>query len=124
MNLKLLKEEFSICKVKQIDYNILVDEYVFIGKTAEEISLVCESSKIPNQIEAIENGWKCFKIEGILDFSLVGIISKISTILANESVGIFVVSTFNTDYFLVKEENIDKAIMALKNNDYIIRLII
>lgn len=59
------------------------------------------------------------KIEGILDFSLIGILSKISTILANEKIGIFVVSTYNTDYILVKKENLEKAVESLKKENYL-----
>ena len=65
-----------------------------------------------------DDGWKGFRIEGVLDFSLIGILSKISAILAENKVGIFAVSTYNTDYIFVKEENFDKAINALKDNGY------
>lgn len=58
------------------------------------------------------------KIEGILDFSLIGILSKISTILASIKIGIFVVSTYNTDYILVKKENLEKAVEILKKENY------
>ena len=68
-----------------------------------------------------DDGWKAFRIEGILDFSLIGILSKLSSILAEEEIGIFAVSTFNTDYILVKKENFEKALQVLADKGYGIR---
>lgn len=118
MKLRVIEQNFSICKLKdlsQIDYS---DEFCFISKTDEELSLVCSQDKVPDNIVECNNGWKAFRIEGILDFSLIGILSKISSVLAENKIGIFAVSTFNTDYILVKEENFDKALYVLKDNGY------
>lgn len=60
-----------------------------------------------------EDGWKGFRIQGVLDFSLTGILSELSGILAEHKIGIFAVSTFNTDYILVKEEHFDRALHVL-----------
>ena len=60
-----------------------------------------------------KKGWKGFRIQGVLNFSLIGILSEISGILADNNIGIFSVSTFNTDYILVKEENFDRALKVL-----------
>ncbi|MBO4702196.1 MAG: ACT domain-containing protein, partial [Lachnospiraceae bacterium] len=65
-----------------------------------------------------EDGWNGFRIQGILDFSLIGILSKLSTILAENEIGIFVVSTYNTDYILVKSENFEKAMSVLEEQGY------
>lgn len=70
-----------------------------------------------NTIEC-DNGWKGFNIQGILDFFIIGILSKISTLLAGNKIGIFAVSTYNTDYIFTKEENFGKATNFLKNNGY------
>ena len=79
--------------------NGLVEQGLFfLGKTDEEISLVCETQYKPSNCTAEEDGWRGFRIKGELDFSLIGILSKISTILAEAKVGIFAVSTYNTDY--------------------------
>ena len=118
MKLRVIEQNFSICKLKdlsKIDYS---DEFCFISKTDEELSLVCSQDKVPDNIVECDNGWKAFRIEGILDFSLIGILSKISSVLAENKIGIFAVSTFNTDYILVKEENFDKALNVLKDNGY------
>lgn len=122
MELKVLEQNFAVCKLKdlsQVDYS---DEFCFIGKTDEELSLVCSLEKVPKDTIECDNGWKAFRIEGVLDFSLIGILSKISTVLANNKIGIFAVSTYNTDYILTKEENFEKAIEALKSNGYEVKL--
>lgn len=88
-------------------------EFYFIEKTDEEYSLVCLTKDTPINTTERDDGWKGFRIQGVLDFSLIGILSKLSNILADNKIGIFAVSTFNTDYILVKEENFNKALNVL-----------
>lgn len=118
MEIKKINKNFSVCKVENIEKIDFNDEYCFIGKTDEEISVVCSTEKVPNETIEREDNWKAFRIQGILDFSLIGILSKISTILANNEIGIFAISTFNTDYILVKENNFEKALKVLSENGY------
>lgn len=118
MEIKIIDRDFSICKVKNYSDVDINNSYVFIAKTDEENSLVCETDKVPNNATHIDNGWKAFRIQGVLDFSLIGILSKISTLLAENKIGIFAISTFNTDYILTKEENFQKAISVLSKNGY------
>ncbi len=118
MEIKKLDGSFSVCKV--IDYT-QVDlgmEFCFIGKTDEENSLVCLTEFVPHNTIERDDGWKAFRIQGILDFSLIGILSQISTLLAENRVGIFAVSTYNTDYILVKKDNYEKALGILENAGY------
>lgn len=68
-----------------------------------------------------DDGWKAFRIQGVLDFSLIGILSRISAILAENKIGIFAVSTYNTDYILVKKENYQRALKALETQGYRIK---
>ena len=89
-----------------------------IGKTDDELSLVCPTNIIPENILIHDDGWKGFRICGELDFSLIGILSKISTILAENNIGIFAISTFNTDYILFKKENLQKVISVMESNGY------
>ena len=118
MELEVLKYDLSVCKLKnELDAD-LNDEFYFFGKTGEEISLVCRTEKIPADTLECEEGWKAFRIKGVLDFSLIGILSRISGILAENNIGIFVVSTFNTDYILVKEENLSHAVRVLSEAGY------
>lgn len=118
MELKKIDYGFTVCKVKSEKDLDLTKEFYFVGKTDEEISLVCITEDTPENTIEREDGWKAFRIEGVLDFSLIGILSKISTILAENQIGIFVVSTFNTDYVLVKEENFERALILLQEKGY------
>lgn len=118
MELKKIEHDLSICKVKSEKDIDLSKKFYFIGKTDEEISLVCSTNDIPVDTLEREDGWKAFKIQGVLDFSLIGILSKISTILAENKIGIFVVSTYNTDYVLVKKENFGRALELLVAEGY------
>ena len=118
MTLQKLNDNFTVCKVSSIE-NIDVDiEFCFIGKTDEEISLVCTTENAPTDTTEREDGWKGFRIQETLDFSLIGILSEISGILAKNEIGIFAVSTYNTDYIFVKSENFEKAISALISAGY------
>lgn len=118
MELKKLNKDFSVCKVEDYSLVNLDAEYCFIGKTDEENSLVCMTEDVPTNVIQCEDGWKCLRVQGVFDFSLVGILSKISAILADNAVPIFAVSTYNTDYILVKKEHYQKALDALAGNGY------
>ena len=118
MKIKKLEYDFSVCKVEdysQVDFN---REFTFIGKTDEEASLVCLTENVPTNVKEREDGWKAFRIQGILDFSMIGVLSAISGILAENKIGIFAISTFNTDYILTKSENFQKAVDALSAAGY------
>lgn len=118
MVIKRINHDFSVCKVPDYSQVDMESEYCFIGKTDEERSLVCIIDCVPvNAIER-DDGWKAFRIQGTLDFSLIGILSKISTILADHEIGIFAISTYNTDYILTKKENFEKAITVLSHAGY------
>ena len=118
MKLKVINEAFSVCKIKSIDEINFEDSFCFVGKTDEELSLVCATKFVPSETIEREDGWRGLRIEGVLDFSLIGILSKLSTILAKEQIGIFAISTFSTDYLLTKEENFEKAVKALEARGY------
>ena len=118
MELQRIKRDFSVCKVTDYSKVNLESEYCFIGNTDEENSLVCLTEDAPDNTTEREDGWRAFRIQGVLDFSLIGILAKISTLLAKEKIGIFVVSTYNTDYILVKKENEMKAISCLIREGY------
>ncbi|KAG4105267.1 ACT domain-containing protein [Neocallimastix lanati (nom. inval.)] len=118
MELKKLNLDLTVCKVANIQAIDLTKDFYFIGKTDEEISLVCKTEDTPSETTEREDGWRGFRIQGVLDFSLIGILSKISGILADHKIGIFAVSTFNTDYILVKSENFDRAMDVLSKEGY------
>lgn len=118
MKLITLKDEFSICKVNDYSKVNLDNPFTFISTTSDEKSLVCKSCDVPSNTIAKEDNWRGFYIDGILDFSLIGILAKITDILANNQIGVFVVSTYNTDYVFVKSNNYQKALDLLKDNNY------
>lgn len=118
MKLKKLNFDFSVCKVTDFSQVNLDSEFCFISKTDKEKSLVCITDDVPLNVIERDDGWRAFRIEGTLDFSLIGILSKISSLLAEHKVGIFAVSTYNTDYILTKSENFDKALEVLYSAGY------
>ena len=95
-----------------------VTKILFFAKTNEENSLVCLTKNVSQNIIIQDKGWKAFRVRGILDFSLVGILSKISVILADNKISIFAVSTYNTGYILVKAEDYSNALPLLVNVGY------
>ncbi len=121
MELKIIDEDFTVCQTTDFSEVDLNDQYCFIGKTDEENSVVCRTEKCPSNTINREDGWKAFKIQGVLDFSLIGILSKISTILAENKIGIYALSTYNTDYILTKKEYFELAINALDKAGYKIK---
>lgn len=121
MNLHVIKNEFCVCKVENLNEVNLEDEFCFVGKTDEELSVVCDIDSAPVNTLAREDGWRAFRVEGTLDFSLIGILSQIAGLLAKEKISIFAVSTYNTDYILTKTTDFEQALKALKENGYSIQ---
>jgi len=118
MELKKLDDILTVCKVASESDIDLNKDFYFLAKTDEEYSLVCITEDTPANTLERDDGWKGFRIQGKLDFSLIGILSRLAGILAENKIGIFAVSTFNTDYILVKEENFERALKALASAGY------
>ena len=120
MEIKKIDHNFSVCQVEDYSLVNLNSEYSFIGKTDEEKSLVCITDEVPANVIQRDDGWKAFRIQGVLDFSLIGILAKIAAALADNGISIFAVATYNTDYVLMKRENYQKALDVLKALGYMI----
>ena len=120
MEIKKIDHNFSVCQVEDYSLVNLNSEYSFIGKTDEEKSLVCITDEVPANVIQQDDGWKAFRIQGVLNFSLIGILVKIAAALADNGISIFAVSTYNTDYVLMKKENYQKALDVLKALGYMI----
>ena len=118
MKIRGLPYNFTVCQVKDFSGVSWDAEFCFAWKTDQEYSLVCCTEDVPPDTLTREDGWKAFRIEGVLDFSLVGILSKISALLAENRIGIFAVSTYNTDYILTKAESFPKALEMLSQAGY------
>lgn len=110
MTLGLLEKEYAVCRL----YEPVLPggEFVSLTMSAGEISLVCEAAAAPDG-GAVERGWRGLRVAGVLDFSLVGILAALTSALAEAGVPVFAVSTYNTDYLFVKEENLGAALRAL-----------
>ena len=122
MDIKVIDKEFAVGKINDVTEVNFNDEFCFVGKTDEELSLVCSSEFVPKNTIVCDSGWRAFRIEGILDFSLTGILARAADILANAQIPIFAVSTYNTDYILIKNEFFQKALDVLKENNYVIKV--
>ena len=116
MNLEVFPQEFSVCKVQPATQ--LPDGLVFFARTDNENSLVCETKHLPSKTSACENNWRMFRVSGSLDFSLLGILARITAILAAAGISVFCVSTYDTDYILVKSDSLEKALHALLDGGY------
>ncbi|MBS6817219.1 ACT domain-containing protein [Eisenbergiella tayi] len=121
MEIKVIDQDFSICKPENLSQIKWEEDYFFIGKTDEELSLVCSTESVSDNTLSRDDGWKAFRIQGVLDFSLIGILSRITTLLADNKIGVFAISTYNTDYILTKKENFEDALRVLSDNGYIIK---
>ena len=121
MTIEPITGDFTVCRTADaagIDFGA---EYCFFSKTDEEFSPVCRTADVPENVLLREDGWAGFRIAGVLDFSLTGILAGIASLLAEEKIGIFAVSTYNTDYIFVKRENLPRALSALSRNGYTVR---
>jgi hypothetical protein len=120
LTMKLLEGKYGVCR---LDESSLFPEWACnrdffsITRTPDELSIVCPQDNIPDEVK-FERDWRILKVEGPLDFSLVGILASISTILAKAGISIFAVSTFDTDYILVKNKDIISAVQALGDEGY------
>ena len=116
-----LDVNLSVCKVEDYSQVDICQPFCFTGSTDEEFSLVCPTDMVPANTTERDDGWRAFRIVGVLDFSLVGILAGISEILAENKIGLFAVSTYNTDYILTRAENFERALKVLKSAGYTIK---
>ena len=118
MEIQKIDHDFSVCRVTD-EFRLSPDaKFCFTGRTDEENSLVCPTEFVPEHTLARDDGWKAFRIRGVLDFSLIGILARIASLLAENGISIFAVSTYNTDYILVKKENYEKALELLSQAEW------
>lgn len=115
LTLIILRETFAICR---LDKDAPIPEWTFQGglfsvtRTKDELSIVCPQINVPKGI-ICNQGWSCLKVMGPLDLLLTGIISSIATTLEEEGISLFSISTYDTDYVMVKEKDLQKAIFVL-----------
>ncbi len=118
MKLRFFDGEFSVCRLSDGGGLDVAADFFFLAKTPDEASLVCPSDSAPPDALEVERGWRMFRVEGRLDFALVGILAGITRVLAEKGISVFAASTFDTDYVLVKEDRREDARNALRDAGY------
>lgn len=122
MRLVVLPETFAVCRLLPDEaipsWALVQKNFLSVTYTDEELSIVCVSSVVPNGVQC-ERNWKAIKIAGPLDFSLIGILAPIATTLAQGGISIFALSTYDTDYILMKERNVISAMTLLEQDGHV-----
>jgi len=94
--------------------------FVSVTRTADELSVICPEDTVPAGIVAA-TGWRCLKLEGPFDFSETGLVASFASRLADDGISLMVVCTYDTDYLLVRDSDLDRAIECLEKDGYRIR---
>lgn len=116
LKMRLFPGRYAICRLEPTCQTPLWaqnSEFCSLTRTPEELSIVCVEESVPEEVRC-ERGWKMLKLAGPIPFAVTGVVAAISEVLARERIGIFVISTYDTDYVLVQEHAIDAAIAALQ----------
>lgn len=121
MNLQIIPGSFAVCRLAEGALIPANDGFWFLSHTDEELSLVCRSESVPESAQRIEDGWRMFRVCGTLEFSLTGVLAELSRVLAEARISIFAVSTYDTDYLLVKADQFARATAALRASGHIFK---
>jgi len=123
LSLAILSDSFAVCKLRA-DENIpswaLSGSFCSLTRAPDELSIVCPQEPVPEGVQAVR-GWRSLKVEGKLDFTLVGILSSLTSSLAHVGIVVFVISTYDTDYIFVKDSDLERAAVSLRNNGHVVR---
>ncbi|MBC8108900.1 MAG: ACT domain-containing protein [Anaerolineae bacterium] len=118
--------EYSICRLSagaDIPANLRrAASFVSISRSADELSITCLSELAPIDCESRSDGWRCLRFDGVFDLSLTGILSSAVSPLAASQISVFAISTFDTDYILVRESDLPRAIEVLTQAGHRCRL--
>ena len=114
VQLEVMPWQLAVCKLveRQLPNWSKNSTFLSFVQTVDEVSLVCEAACVPEAVK-VEKPWCVFRVAGQLDFSLVGILAGITDVLKRSKISVFVISTFDTDYILVKEDTLEAAKKAL-----------
>ena len=122
MNLTILPDPLAVCRLS-VDEAVpewaMIGEFVSITHTADELSIVCAEEHAPADVKA-DRGWRALKVEGPLDLALTGVLASLANPLAEAQINIFAISTFDTDYLLVKEYNVARACEVLRQAGHVV----
>jgi putative acetyltransferase len=120
LNLILLSETFAVCRLEPdapIPSWATAGDLFSITRTAEELSVVCQLDAVPKGIAA-ERGWRCLRVAGAIPFSVVGILASLTAPLAKAGISVFALSTFDTDYLLMKDKDLERAVQILRRHGH------
>jgi len=120
LSLSILPNNFAICRLDKgagIPDWALASSFFSLTRSAEELSVVCPQNLVPEGIRR-NAGWRCLKVEGPLDLSATGVLASLTNPLAQEGISVFAVSTYDTDYLLVKKKDLKKAVIVLSRNGH------
>lgn len=120
LNLIVMDGTFAICKVacdSPIPSWATTGSFFSITRTADELSIICREDSVPEDITC-ERGWRCLRLAGAMAFSVIGVLASLTAPLADAGISIFAVSTFDTDYLLVKAEDLGRAVDTLRQNGH------
>ena len=118
LRLAVLHDRLAVCQLAATDAPPATPEGFFSAtRTADELSVVCAEGSVPEGARC-EKGWRALKLEGPFEFTEIGVLASVAAPLADAGVSIFAVSTFDTDYVLVKEEQLENAAAALRERGH------
>ncbi len=123
LTLYLLEDLYAVCRLEAgspLLTGSLSGELYSVTATSEEVSVVCPEGESPPEAKC-ERGWRCLKVSGPLDFSQTGVLASLAEPLAKAEIPIFVLSTYDTDYVLVKISHLDKAQAVLREAGHLVR---
>ena len=116
LSLSLLPHTYAVCQFhpdKHIPYWALMGDFVSLTRTNEELSIACQEDNVPDDIEA-ERGWRCLQVQGAFDFSAAGVHASLAIPLAEADISVLAIATYATDYLLIKEKNVERALQVLE----------
>lgn len=123
LTLLVLEGHFAVCR---LDRGAAVLPWATAGavssvtRTADELSVVCAEEAMPDGVKC-ERGWRCLRVAGTIEFSAVGVLAALAVPLAEAGVSVFAVSTFDTDYLLLKDRDLPAALEALRRAGHVVQ---
>lgn len=122
LTLSILPDTYAICRLDRdaVPLWAAANDFISITRTTDELSIVCCDHNVPDNVTC-DRGWRVFKVEGPLDLSLTGVLASLAGPLAEAQINLFVVSTYDTDYLLVKEANLMQAVDVLRQASHIVQ---
>ena len=120
LTLSVLPGEFAVCRLppdSELSAWVRGSGFISVTRTCDELSIVCPESEVPAGVRC-ERHWRCLRFDGPLEFSLIGVLAGVLSVLAEAMVSVFVVSTYETDYVFVRSDRLETAVSALRAAGY------